>query len=312
MEVAVDLDILTYVGGGMQRTRVETGSYLSSSAVSAATARVVGQSNRAGLASTPLRIPVVRWLRESSTRTWLTIGEVTDTWDHLQVILTRVVATNLSANFVGAGTPQVLTTLPPYTGLVTPAVLVGSGEYVGSGSPHTVVSADVGATYWDRDATNGAVRWTKMFGTSNTGWRVTTGDTGLLPIATWDATGTMTSGAIENPGDWAPSGIGNTWASAGGLWIRRINSQVEFRIEALKAMKLSPSAAIYSLPAGFKPLNIERQLVDVFTPQALSALTMSTTSVGRASGASIAADQYIMNVTLRGSTDNTTWPAAFS
>ena len=50
--------------------------------------------------------------------------------------------------------------------------------YTGTGSPEGKVSAPVGSIYTDTAATNGAIRWIKVSGTGNTGWRVEYGDTG--------------------------------------------------------------------------------------------------------------------------------------
>ena len=56
-------------------------------------------------------------------------------------------------------------------------------EYKGVGSPEGKITAPVGTIYTDTAATNGAIRWIKTSGTSNTGWRVEYGDTGwrLIP-----------------------------------------------------------------------------------------------------------------------------------
>jgi hypothetical protein len=40
----------------------------------------------------------------------------------------------------------------------------------GTGSPEGVVTAPVGSTYTDTDATGGVIRWTKFTGSGNTGW----------------------------------------------------------------------------------------------------------------------------------------------
>lgn len=52
----------------------------------------------------------------------------------------------------------------------------------GSGSPEGKVSATVGSTYTDVNATNGAIRWIKTRGTGNTGWSVEYGDTGWRSV----------------------------------------------------------------------------------------------------------------------------------
>lgn len=56
-------------------------------------------------------------------------------------------------------------------------------EIHGRGMPNGVVTAPVGTTYVDEAVTNGALKWIKKSGTSNTGWEVLIGDTGwkILP-----------------------------------------------------------------------------------------------------------------------------------
>ena len=56
-------------------------------------------------------------------------------------------------------------------------------EIHGRGMPNGVVTAPVGTTYVDEAVTNGALKWIKKTGTSNTGWEVLIGDTGwkILP-----------------------------------------------------------------------------------------------------------------------------------
>ncbi len=51
-------------------------------------------------------------------------------------------------------------------------------EIHGRGMPNGVVTAPVGTTYVDEAVTNGALKWIKKTGTSNTGWEVLVGDTG--------------------------------------------------------------------------------------------------------------------------------------
>ena len=52
----------------------------------------------------------------------------------------------------------------------------------GVGSPEGRTSAPVGSIYTDSEATNGALRWIKVYGSGNTGWRVEYGDTGLRDV----------------------------------------------------------------------------------------------------------------------------------
>lgn len=51
-------------------------------------------------------------------------------------------------------------------------------EIHGTGMPNGKVTAPVGTTYVDTNATNGALKWIKRTGTDNQGWEVLTGDTG--------------------------------------------------------------------------------------------------------------------------------------
>ena len=51
-------------------------------------------------------------------------------------------------------------------------------EIRGTGSPEGRITAEIGTTYVDVNVTNGALKWIKEKGSSNTGWRVLIGDTG--------------------------------------------------------------------------------------------------------------------------------------
>ena len=57
--------------------------------------------------------------------------------------------------------------------------LIGGREVYGTGSPEGVVTAAVGTYYTDTAITNGAMRWVKMSGTGNTGWKCPDYDSGL-------------------------------------------------------------------------------------------------------------------------------------
>ena len=72
-------------------------------------------------------------------------------------------------------------TLPTSTG---PNNQVNRYEIHGTGMPNGRVTAPVGTTYVDTNATNGALKWIKRTGDNNQGWEVLTGDTGwrTLPI----------------------------------------------------------------------------------------------------------------------------------
>ena len=66
-------------------------------------------------------------------------------------------------------------TLPTSTGT---GGQVNEYEIHGTGMPNGKVTAPVGTTYVDTNATNGALKWIKRSGTGNQGWEVLTGDTG--------------------------------------------------------------------------------------------------------------------------------------
>ena len=51
-------------------------------------------------------------------------------------------------------------------------------EIRGTGSPEGRITAEIGTTYVDANATNGALKWIKESGNGNTGWKVLIGDTG--------------------------------------------------------------------------------------------------------------------------------------
>ena len=57
-------------------------------------------------------------------------------------------------------------------------------EIHGSGFPEGKIKAEVGTTYVDTNATNGALVWIKKQGDGNTGWQVFWGDTGWRNLAT--------------------------------------------------------------------------------------------------------------------------------
>lgn len=93
----------------------------------------------------------------------------------------------------GVGIPQILTlsgntltlsdgggsvTLPSQPATNTPAGQANEYEIHGTGMPNGKVTAPVGTTYVDTNATNGALKWIKRTGTDDQGWEVLTGDTG--------------------------------------------------------------------------------------------------------------------------------------
>ena len=83
----------------------------------------------------------------------------------------------------------------------------------GTGQPNGVVSAPAGSTYTDTNVTCGAVKWIKMWGTSNTGWTVLYGDTGWRDIK-----------SLLDP----------FWDSTSNIQLRRIGKTVYLRSSSLK------------------------------------------------------------------------------
>ena len=83
-------------------------------------------------------------------------------------------------------------------------------EIRGTGSPEGRITAEIGTTYVDVNATSGALKWIKEKGSGNTGWRVLIGDTGwrTLNIA---------------------SKLGNSFVK-----IRRVNNLVTYRFGGLQ------------------------------------------------------------------------------
>lgn len=87
---------------------------------------------------------------------------------------------------------------------------VNEYEIHGTGMPNGKVTAPVGTTYVDTNATNGALKWIKRRGTDNQGWEVLTGDTGWKKLKTLSTLG------------------------ASALHVRRINNQVTYKFEGLQ------------------------------------------------------------------------------
>lgn len=68
--------------------------------------------------------------------------------------------------------------LPTQPATNTPGGQVNEYEIHGTGMPNGKITAPVGTTYVDTNATNGALKWIKRTGDNNQGWEVLTGDTG--------------------------------------------------------------------------------------------------------------------------------------
>ena len=116
-------------------------------------------------------------------------------------------------------------------GFSTIAQWSNSGFYVGgvgapltgTGMPNGVVTAPVGSTYIDKNATNGAIEWKKATGTGNTGWVVSVGDTGWIRISSWGTDGVVSGYAL-------PSNMNPATGVAGSIWLQRTVSSVNWRI----------------------------------------------------------------------------------
>lgn len=115
----------------------------------------------------------------------------------------------------------------------------------GAGSPLNRVSAPgPGWHYTDTAATNGAVEWIST-SAGLTGWRVLFGDTGWRIIAQWNASGTITTGALNSP--WAPR-----TDIAGQVMLRRINDDILARWNGLRATAaIGAGVQMINIPAGF-------------------------------------------------------------
>ena len=101
-------------------------------------------------------------------------------------------------------------------------------SFTGTGSPEGNIAAPIWSVYIDTAATNGAIRWIKTSGTGSAGWRVEYGDTGWRNIS---------------------SLLTNGWG--GSVYVRRINTSVELRVEGLTRSETSYD--IMNIPAGFLP-----------------------------------------------------------
>lgn len=102
----------------------------------------------------------------------------------------------------------------------------GAIHLTGTGAPESVVSAPIGSTYLQTDATNdvkGWIRWIKATGTGNTGWIAgPEADTGWRIVLAWSGA-SWTSTPLGTPhSDWTSVGNGN-------LSIRRTGSLVHYR-----------------------------------------------------------------------------------
>jgi hypothetical protein len=117
-------------------------------------------------------------------------------------------------------------------GKVATQIATQSGKVVsGTGSPLGVVTATVGTLYTDTAATIGASIWYKLTGTGNTGWAVTSGDTGWRNVSTL-----LTQG----------------WT--GTLYLRRVNKVIYLRHSSLNGTA-STGTYLLSPITGFRGIN---------------------------------------------------------
>lgn len=112
----------------------------------------------------------------------------------------------------------------------------GPRDMVGTGSPEGVVTAPVGSTWRDTNATTGAVTWIKASGSGNTGWKVNYGDTGWR-----DVSASITANANDTIHYTKLRRVGHTVQLA----IRIANSVANTAIELF--------AAGTGVPSGFYP-----------------------------------------------------------
>ncbi|WP_082920685.1 hypothetical protein [Rhodococcus sp. YH3-3] len=111
----------------------------------------------------------------------------------------------------------------------------GSEVISGTGFPNGVVSAPVGSTYIDTNATNGAIEWKKATGIGNTGWVVSVGD-----IST-----TIPASDLLNGWDYESAIFGMRLARTGNI--------VTLIIPSIGLRGTSATANIfYALPAGYR------------------------------------------------------------
>lgn len=87
-------------------------------------------------------------------------------------------------------------------------------EIRGTGSPEGRITAKIGTTYIDVNATNGALAWIKKQSDGNTGWQVFWGDTGWRNLATVSTL--------------------NIGRKASAVRIRRVNNLVSFAFGGLE------------------------------------------------------------------------------
>lgn len=149
-------------------------------------------------------------------------------------------ATGADSVVAGPTGPQGVTGADGPTG-ATGATGPAGSELSGTGSPEGVVTATVGTPYTDTNATNGAIRWVKASGSGNTGWAVSSGDTGTRNITAY----------------WSPSGI-----TVNSLSIRRINEAIYIQGDVTLDTAYGTNTIGTSWPSGFTPAAVLTTALD--------------------------------------------------
>lgn len=152
-------------------------------------------------------------------------------------VTTSAAGGNAAATITGSAPTQALNlTIPagPATNFTVLGTATGASnptpfELRGTGMPNGVVTAAIGTYYTDMVGTNGAWRWLKTSGAGNTGWEVTTADTGLRDISTL-ATG----------------------ASSSAFTVRRLGNTVFLNGRGVLTVS-GYGALLLTLPSGFQP-----------------------------------------------------------
>ena len=109
----------------------------------------------------------------------------------------------------------------------------GPRDMAGTGSPEGVVTAPVGSTWRDTNATTGAIKWIKASsGSGSSGWVVEYGDTGVRNLS-----------AVA---------LSNGWTVASSVFfLRRVGGMVHLTMGVDKTS--TTSDVFYTLPSGFRP-----------------------------------------------------------
>ena len=162
----------------------------------------------------------------------------------------------------------------------------GPRDMVGTGSPEGVVTAPVGSTWRDTNATTGAVSWIKASGSGNTGWKVAYGNTGGRNMA-----------AVS---------MLNSWTVASTATLRRVNSEVRLDFTLSDASATADTA--YRLPSGLRPADTFWGTVSTSTASFTESCAFYITTAGdiRIAGYTACSGTYYIGATFP--TDDA-WPS---